>query len=363
MDFPNSRTQQTKSVSFRIGRCFLMESSCSLWYMRGLFFFFFFFVPFTMSSQHKGGEKRKCTNLSIGAKLKLIKKLKSGVSVARVCDEYGVKKQTVSDIRRSKEKLQAYAVKFDVNSNKDKKGVVHTRQHIKVAKSKNLEEAVYKWYVQEYSAGVNVRGVDILDAAVKFVTHIGIPFSGSGGWLWHFRNRHGICNKVVHGETASGDSGVVEPFHLKFQKLIKEEDLSLSQIYIADETCLLWRSLPMNTQAFKNEDKIPRKKLSKDKSSNLLGANASGTHHLKLVVVGKAAKPRCIKDCQQELPIVYYNTQNTWFTAEIFSNWFLTTSSPKCVIFRRKCHALLLKCKGRSPPQQRPSTPACRPTR
>ena len=29
-----------------------------------------------------------------------IKKLESGVSVARVCDEYGIKKQTVSDIRR-----------------------------------------------------------------------------------------------------------------------------------------------------------------------------------------------------------------------------------------------------------------------
>ena len=65
----------------------------------------------------------------------------------------------------------------------------------------------------------------------EIIAHMGIPFSGSGGWLWRFRN------KVVHGEAASGDSGVVEPFHLKFQKLIMEEDLSLSQIYNANETC------------------------------------------------------------------------------------------------------------------------------
>ena len=45
-----------------------------------------------MSSQHKGSAKRKRTSLSIGAKLELIKKLELGVSVARVCDEYGVKK-------------------------------------------------------------------------------------------------------------------------------------------------------------------------------------------------------------------------------------------------------------------------------
>ena len=48
-------------------------------------------------------EKGKCVDLSVGEKLELIKKLESGVSVIRVCDEYGVKKQTVSDIRLSKD--------------------------------------------------------------------------------------------------------------------------------------------------------------------------------------------------------------------------------------------------------------------
>ena len=90
----------------------------------------------------------------------------------------------------------------------------------------------------------------------KLVAHMGIPFNGRGDWLWRFCNCHGIRNKVVHGESGSADSGVVEAFRLKFQKLIKEEDLSLSQIYNTDETCLFWRSLPLNTQAFKNEDKI-----------------------------------------------------------------------------------------------------------
>ena len=47
-----------------------------------------FIVSFTMSSQRKGGEERKRTNLSIGAKLELIKKLESGVSVSRVCEEW-----------------------------------------------------------------------------------------------------------------------------------------------------------------------------------------------------------------------------------------------------------------------------------
>ena len=115
---------------------------------------------------------------------------------------------------------------------------------------------------------------------------------------------------------------MVEPFRLKLQELIREEDLHLNQTYNADKTALFWRSLPINTQAFKDEDKVPGKKISKDKFLALLGANASGTHRLKPVVVGKAAKPRCLKDHMDSLLVIYYKTSNSWFNAAIFEDWF-----------------------------------------
>ena len=43
--------------------------------------------------------KRKSVDISISEELEFIKNLVSGVSVIRVCDEYGVTKQTVCDIR------------------------------------------------------------------------------------------------------------------------------------------------------------------------------------------------------------------------------------------------------------------------
>jgi hypothetical protein len=49
---------------------------------------------------HHGQKKR--ANLSVKQKLELIEKLESGVFVTCVCEEYGVKKQTVSDIRKAK---------------------------------------------------------------------------------------------------------------------------------------------------------------------------------------------------------------------------------------------------------------------
>ena len=63
---------------------------------------------------------------------------------------------------------------------------------MKVFTNKDLEEALYKWYIQERSVKVNVCAIDILEATKKLAQHMAIPFSGSSGWLWRFRNRHAL---------------------------------------------------------------------------------------------------------------------------------------------------------------------------
>ena len=54
------------------------------------------------------------------------------------------------------------------------------------------------------------------------------------------------------------------------------------------------------------------------------------------MVVGKAARPRCLKDCLHELPVVYYNTQNAWFNADIFRDWHFTHFIPEQRNFQEK---------------------------
>ena len=53
----------------------------------------------------------------------------------------------------------------------------------------------------------------------------------SDGWLWRFRNHHGIGNKVERGESGSADNSAVEPFRLKFNRPMKKEHLHLCQLY------------------------------------------------------------------------------------------------------------------------------------
>ena len=79
----------------------------------------------------KQTEKRKRVNLSVVQKLELIKNIENGASVAGVCEQYGIKKQTVSDIRKSKEKLMKYVASYCVDALSSKSGKVKTRKHMK----------------------------------------------------------------------------------------------------------------------------------------------------------------------------------------------------------------------------------------
>ena len=66
---------------------------------------------------------RKLVTLSVNKKLELIRKLEAGASVKSVCEEYGVKKQTVSDIRKAKDKLLAFSLKYNVVEGRENSSV------------------------------------------------------------------------------------------------------------------------------------------------------------------------------------------------------------------------------------------------
>ncbi|KAG8127511.1 hypothetical protein E2320_014472 [Naja naja] len=149
-----------------------------------------------------GVEKRKRVNLSVKQKLELIEKLESGWSVARACEEYGVKKQTVSDIRKAKEKLKRFVLMCDVDST-GSVAEIGARKHMKMSQEASLEEAVLRWYVEQRAGGAKVRRVDLKAAANAIAADMKLTFKASDGWIWRFYKRHGIDHKrACAGEAA-----------------------------------------------------------------------------------------------------------------------------------------------------------------
>ena len=186
----------------------------------------------------------------------MIKKLEKGASVASVCEQYGVKKQTVSDIRKSNDKLMNYGALLCVDASSSKSGKVRNRKHIKTGKDQVSDATVMKWYIKERSSEVNLHGVDLLTAATKFDAHLRYTnFKGSERLFRQFRNRHGLFNEVLHGEAGGADTASVASFRKKSARLMSDEGLTVSQIYNADETGMFWRSIPKNTQIRRGEDK------------------------------------------------------------------------------------------------------------
>ncbi|KAG7171943.1 Tigger transposable element-derived protein 7-like 48, partial [Homarus americanus] len=190
-----------------------------------------------------GGVERKHVHLSVVQKLELIKKLVRCVRGSLVCDEYGVKKQAVSNICKAKDKLTAFAMKYDV----DGASAGSARKHMKVPKDKKLEEAWYKWFVLQCACGVKVRGVEIAEAANKQAKHLGILFKASDGWLWRLRNCHGICNRKLHSEARSAQTEEVEQFRLKLNQLIKDKELNWAQGYFGGHSPAT--PMPLNHEA------------------------------------------------------------------------------------------------------------------
>ena len=54
----------------------------------------------------------------------------------------------------------------------------------------------------------------------------------------------------------------------------------------------------------------------------MAASNLSGTEKIKLLIIGKSAKPRCFNGIKS-LYVDYYSNKRAWMTGEIFETWIL----------------------------------------
>lgn len=71
----------------------------------------------------------------------------------------------------------------------------------------------------------------------------------------------------------------------------------------------------------------PGYKLSKDRVTVMVCANATGTHKIPLLLIGKSKNPRCFKNVK--IPLTYKSQKNAWMNADLFVEWFQHTFVPE----------------------------------
>ncbi|XP_027429060.1 jerky protein homolog [Zalophus californianus] len=260
------------------------------------------------------GEKRKRVVLTLKEKIDICTRLEKGESRKVLMQEYNVGMSTLYDIKAHKAQLLRFFANSDSNKALEQRRTLHT------PKLEHLDRVLYQWFLGKRAEGVPVSGPMLIEKAKDFYEQMQLtePCVFSGGWLWRFKARHGIKKLDASSEKQVADHRAAEQFCGFFRSLTAEHGLSPEQVYNADETGLFWRCLPNPSL---EGGTVPGIKQSKDRLTVLMCANATGSHKIKPLVIGKGGGPRAFGGIQH-LPVAYKAQGNAWVDKEIFSDWF-----------------------------------------
>lgn len=257
----------------------------------------------------------------MGDKLRAIQRLDSGESAKKISLELGVGKSTVGDWKTNRVEIEKWC------ANQASGSGIKLRKTMKKGEHSKVEEALFLWHEQVRGKGLPVSGSLLQEKALQFHRKLEYEisdFTASAGWLDRWKKRYGVRQLTIKGESLSANKDAVTDFKSCLHKLIEKEGISGNQLYNCDETGLNYKMLPTKTLASKQEAAAPGYKKSKQRVTILACSNATGTHKLKLTLIGKSKKPRAFKNLRntESLPLWYTHQKKAWMNSEIFRLWF-----------------------------------------
>eukprot|EP00644_Phytophthora_capsici_P006298 jgi/Phyca11/117126/e_gw1.32.61.1 len=136
------------------------------------------------------------------------------------------------------------------------------------------------------------------------------------GWCKHFLQRYGYRVRRAHGEVHSVDVAAAERGAAELRQKIAEYDLN--DVLNVDEAAYFYKSIARVSVCL---GLAPAPKINKARMTFLVGSNATGSEKLRLLVLGKAQKPRWLP--QKPESVDYKGTKKGWMTTIVFKDWRL----------------------------------------
>jgi hypothetical protein len=273
-----------------------------------------------MSTTESSKKRKERSAITLEKKVEIIRKKEENTKLSHqdLAKQYNVDRSTISSILRDKDK---YLQLYDTTP-------LHIQQRVRLQKGQFhiIDEAVYKLFLELRAQNVPVSQDMLKTKALSIYEQLkngGIEFpsvfEASNGWVFGFQRRFGISSKTITGESESADKVAAENGRCYFQELLK--NYHPDNILNADETGLYFRLGPDKTLASKS-DMAKGFKKDKQRLTILLCCNASGTRKFKPFVIGKSARPQCMKRVNMStLPVNYSNNATAWMTEKKWECW------------------------------------------
>lgn len=184
-------------------------------------------------------------------------------------------------------------------------------------KYEEINEAIYKWYCLARDSMVPINGPMLQEEASAIAARLGKypDFKASSGWLECWKNRYGIKQRVVEGESGQVQTEAVESWMERLIELCK--GYSPEDIWNEDETGCFFRALPEKSLAEEGRRCRGGKK-SKLRMTVALFTNANGDKE-EPVVIWRSLNPRCFKNLPGKRPlhVKYFSNPKSWMNSEI----------------------------------------------
>lgn len=163
----------------------------------------------------KMAEKHKRVVLGLEKKIEIVKSLRKGEITTGIALNYGVGRTTVNDIKCNAEKIELHVWKMLSTD-----GDVKNRKTMKPAKYEQLDEAVYRWFIQAFSQGIPLSGSIIVTRAIEIIKNLMVILSLKEARDGLNKFRHGTRQLDTSGEKLNWNSAVIEDFKEQLKSII-----------------------------------------------------------------------------------------------------------------------------------------------
>ncbi|XP_033215996.1 tigger transposable element-derived protein 2-like [Belonocnema kinseyi] len=229
----------------------------------------------------------KRQRLSFKEQYELVSLVKAGTTKQDIIRKYGISEATYKRVLSREADLNNKVNDFEYLNKKTSK----------TSSDVVLDAAVFDWFKQASERGDPISGPIIQEKARILNEELNgsRTFKASNGWLNGFKRRYGIQSSRKNDEKLPENPLSAAEFSKILKAKIESENLILDNIYNADESEILWRQLTACTLALHlEEEEAAAREQGRDQLTALFCANASGSHRIPLLIIGKSETPKCL---------------------------------------------------------------------